>query len=67
MSEPKLFGLYVVAAVVSSLCKIRLPGLEGAYSLSFLFVLIGLLRFSLAETLLVEAGGEVPDRALKPE
>ena len=53
LSEPKLFGLYLVAALVASLCKIRLPGLEGTYSLSFLFVLIGVLRFSLAETLLV--------------
>lgn len=51
--EPKPFILYLVAAVAASLWKLRLPGLEGTYSLNFLFVLVGLLRFSLAETLLV--------------
>jgi len=60
----ELFLIYLGAALVASLCKLRLPGIDGTYSLNFLFILIGLLRFSLAETLLVGCGAAVVQTVL---
>jgi hypothetical protein len=47
------FGIYLALAAAASLIKLRLPGVDGAYSLSFFFILAGLCYFGLAEALLV--------------
>jgi hypothetical protein len=45
--------LYLALALAASLVKLRLPGLTGTYSLNFLFLLYGIVRFSLPEVLIV--------------
>lgn len=45
------FPVYLALAIVSSMIKIRLHGVEGAFSLNFLFLLMGAAYYSLAETL----------------
>src|SRR5258707_10468226 len=50
-ARPLQFGVYFFLALLSGACKIRLPGMQGTYSMLFLFVLIGVDQFSLAESL----------------
>jgi hypothetical protein len=42
---------YCAIALLASGMKVTLPGISGTMSLNFLFVLIGIAQFSLAETL----------------
>lgn len=51
--NPLRFGVFLLLTVVASTLKVRLPGLTSTSSASFLFVLIGVANFSLAETLVV--------------
>jgi hypothetical protein len=54
-SSPDLlrFAVYLFLGVVAATLKVRLPGLTSNISASFVFVLIGVADFSLAETLVV--------------
>lgn len=45
------FLIYLVLAILASLVKLRLPGVGGANSLGFFFILTGLCYFTLTETL----------------
>jgi len=47
---PRYFS-YLLLAVLASTMKVRLPGITGTMSVNFLFVLIGIADFTLAETL----------------
>jgi diguanylate cyclase (GGDEF)-like protein/putative nucleotidyltransferase with HDIG domain len=47
------FVCYLLIAVLASTMKVRLPGMEGTMSVTFLFVLLGVLELSLAETLTI--------------
>jgi diguanylate cyclase (GGDEF)-like protein/putative nucleotidyltransferase with HDIG domain len=47
------FICYLTIAVLSSTMKVRLPGIESTMSVHFLFVLLGILELSLAETLAI--------------
>jgi diguanylate cyclase (GGDEF)-like protein/putative nucleotidyltransferase with HDIG domain len=47
------FGCYFAIAILASTLKIRLPGMESTMSVHFLFVLLGTLELSLAETLAI--------------
>jgi hypothetical protein len=49
--NPLRFTVFLLLTVVASTLKVRLPGLTSTSSASFLFVLIGVANFSLAETL----------------
>jgi diguanylate cyclase (GGDEF)-like protein/putative nucleotidyltransferase with HDIG domain len=51
--------LYVAVAVASSGMKVRPPGVTGNISVSYVFVLFGLLEFQLAETLAFAVLGAV--------
>lgn len=44
-------SVFLVLAATASLVKLRLPGVEGSYSLAFFFILTGLCYFTLVETL----------------
>src|SRR5258708_22191272 len=44
---------YLVIAMVASTMKVKLPGMDSTMSVHFLFVLLGVLELSLAETLVV--------------
>src|SRR5690348_13931931 len=53
------FGIYFALSVVASMLKFKLPGIEGTYSVSFLFTLIGIAEFTLPETLIATCVGAV--------
>jgi putative nucleotidyltransferase with HDIG domain len=49
------FFSYLLSAVVASVLKVRLPGMTGTASVSFLFVLIGIVDLSLPEAIVLGA------------
>ena len=49
--DPLKFACYVAIALVASRLKVNLPGITGTMSVNFLFLLVGVLEFSLAETM----------------
>src|ERR1700685_3502765 len=52
-SDPVKFVCYLIAALLVSCFKVRLPAIEGTLSMNFLFTLVGVLEMSLPETLLI--------------
>ena len=55
--KPVAFLIYFALSIVGSMLKFRLPGIEGTYSVSFLFTLIGIAEFTLPETLVATCLG----------
>jgi len=49
------FAVYLTLAMALSILKLRLPGLNGAYSFNFLVMIAALFRHSLAEALVLAA------------
>jgi diguanylate cyclase (GGDEF)-like protein/putative nucleotidyltransferase with HDIG domain len=49
--QPMKFFCYLVVAVAASRLKVNLPGITGTMSVNFLFILLGVLELSFAETL----------------
>ena len=49
--DPLKFACYLAIALVASRLKVNLPGITGTMSVNFLFLLLGVLEFSLAETM----------------
>ena len=47
------FACYLTVAVLASSLKIKLPGINGTMSVNFLFILLGVLELSFAETLII--------------
>jgi diguanylate cyclase (GGDEF)-like protein/putative nucleotidyltransferase with HDIG domain len=47
------FLCYLAVALLASSLKIKLPGINGTMSVNFLFILLGVLEMSFAETLLI--------------
>jgi diguanylate cyclase (GGDEF)-like protein/putative nucleotidyltransferase with HDIG domain len=51
--DPLKFACYLAIAVVAATMKVRLPGIESTMSVHFLFVLLGVLELSPAETMVI--------------
>jgi len=51
--NPLKFFCYLVIALAASRLKVNLPGINGTMSVNFLFLLLGVLELSLAETMLL--------------
>src|SRR5246127_1405861 len=49
--QPVKFLCYLLVAVAASRLKVNLPGITGTMSVNFLFILLGILELSFAETL----------------
>ena len=47
------FFCYLLIAILASTMKVKLPGMDSTMSVHFLFVLLGVLELSLAETLVI--------------
>src|SRR5215831_858854 len=47
------FSCYLLVALFTSSLKIKLPGVNGTMSVNFLFILLGVLELSFAETLVI--------------
>ena len=52
-SDPLKFFCYLAVALLASFLKIKLPGINGTMSVNFLFILLGVLEMSFAETLVI--------------
>jgi diguanylate cyclase (GGDEF)-like protein/putative nucleotidyltransferase with HDIG domain len=52
-SNPIKFSCYLLVALLTSSLKIKLPGINGTMSVNFLFILLGVLELSFAETLCI--------------
>lgn len=52
-TNPGQFAAYLLLAAAAATRKVKLPGITGTYSLSFLFVLLGISELSLAETITI--------------
>jgi diguanylate cyclase (GGDEF)-like protein/putative nucleotidyltransferase with HDIG domain len=52
-NDPLKFWCYLAIAVLASTLKVKLPGMDSTMSVHFLFVLLGVLELSLAETLII--------------
>src|ERR1700756_4378992 len=50
-SQPLRFVCYMLVALIASRLKVNLPGITGTMSVNFLFILLGILELSFAETL----------------
>lgn len=50
------FVCYLVIAMFASTLKVRLPGIESTMSVHFLFILLGILELSPAETMVLACG-----------
>ena len=50
--HPAIWLAYLLLAALASPIKLRLPGMDGSYSLSFPFILFGICHFTLPETLI---------------
>jgi diguanylate cyclase (GGDEF)-like protein/putative nucleotidyltransferase with HDIG domain len=57
IDNPTRFVCYLILVTVAAALKVRLPGVTGTMSVVFLFLLIGILELSLAETLLMSCAG----------
>ncbi len=51
--DPAQFVSYLAIAVIASRLKVKLPGIAGTMSVNFLFILLGVVELSLAETLAI--------------
>ncbi len=51
--DPLLFLCYLAVALLCSTLKVRLPGITGTLSVTFLFILIGISVLGLSETLTI--------------
>ncbi|MGC2195074.1 MAG: diguanylate cyclase [Terriglobales bacterium] len=49
--HPTKFLCYLLVAIAASRLKVNLPGITGTMSVNFLFILLGILELSFAETL----------------
>src|SRR6201988_2708228 len=51
--DPVRFLCYLAVAILASGLKVQLPGIDGTMSVNFLFILLGVMEMSLAETLVI--------------
>lgn len=52
-ANPLKFVCYLTIALLASTLKVKLPGMDSTMSVHFLFVLLGVLELTLAETLII--------------
>ena len=55
--DPLRFACYLFVALGASVFKVRLPGIEATMSANFLFILVGIMDLSPAETILMGSLG----------
>ena len=64
--NPSAFAIYLMIALLLAVTKLKLPGLAGTYSLSFLPVLYGLKHFTPSEVLVAAALSAIAGCVVKP-
>jgi hypothetical protein len=58
-ADPTRFILYLVLGLLAATWKVKLPGITGTISGSFLFILIGVSAFSFSETVVLASAAAV--------
>jgi hypothetical protein len=64
--DANAFAIYLAVALILGVTRLKLPGLEGTYSLSFLPVLYGLNHFTASEVLVASALSAIAGSLIKP-
>lgn len=64
--DPVKFASYLIAALLASVLKLAMPGIEGTLSVNFLFTLLGILELSLPETLAIGLASTLAQFYWKP-
>jgi hypothetical protein len=64
--DPGRFAAYLLLACLAGALKVRLPGMTGTYSLTFLFVLIGVVDLTFAETVFIAAASMMVQCGWRP-
>jgi len=65
-ADPERFAAYFVLACIAGALKVRLPGMTGTYSLTFLFVLIGVVDLTYSETVLIASSSMLVQCVWRP-
>src|SRR5580693_8389635 len=65
-SEAWIFWLYFLVTILTSGLKIRLPMVFATLSVNFLFILVGIVQFSLPEALVLGVAGTIVQCLWKP-
>ncbi|HJT87064.1 MAG TPA: HD domain-containing phosphohydrolase, partial [Bryobacteraceae bacterium] len=64
---PVRFAAFLLICVLASAMKVNLPGILGTMSVSFLFILIGILDLGAGETMLIGCAGALVQCLWKPK
>ena len=67
MAHGLRFACYLVICILASAMKVNLPGILGTMSVSFLFILIGILDMSAGQTMLIGCAGALVQCVWKPK
>ena len=65
--NPRRFFIYLALTLLASIWKFRVPGIPGTYSASFLLTLVGLVAFTLPETVVAGCVGAIAQSVWKPK
>ncbi|HVW84164.1 MAG TPA: HD domain-containing phosphohydrolase [Bryobacteraceae bacterium] len=65
-ANPWIFWLYFAVTILTSGLKVRLPTAFATLSVNFLFILVGIVQFSLPEAMMLGAAGTVVQCLWKP-
>jgi hypothetical protein len=64
--DPRRFAAYLLLACCAGAFKVRMPGMTGTYSLTFLFVLIGVVDLTFPETVFIAASSMIVQCGWRP-
>lgn len=53
--DTRRFAVYLLVAILGSVCKVRLPGMTGTLSMGFVMLLVGIAELSFGEAILASA------------
>jgi diguanylate cyclase (GGDEF)-like protein/putative nucleotidyltransferase with HDIG domain len=66
-NDPLKFACYVLIAILASTMKVSLPGIDSTMSVTFLFILLGILELSLPEALILGCAAALVQNLWKPK
>jgi diguanylate cyclase (GGDEF)-like protein/putative nucleotidyltransferase with HDIG domain len=65
--DPLKFACYLLIAILASTMKVSLPGIDSTMSVTFLFILLGVLELSLPEALILGCAAALVQTLWKPK
>jgi diguanylate cyclase (GGDEF)-like protein/putative nucleotidyltransferase with HDIG domain len=66
-NDPLKFACYLLIAILASTMKVSLPGIDSTMSVTFLFILLGVLELSLPEALILGCAAALVQTVWKPK